>query len=651
MRNQLLRLLLLRAHASSQSRISQVQHLRSFTSPLLHPRAPCVTLEPFALRRHFASSPELAVEPPKPPSDQAILLGDVFAEPGKSNDEIKLDLDHKNVVVTHDLILSVLKNPNTAPDVAKRIFDWVLETQGEKLSSKSYNLMLGILGGNGFVKETWDMIGIMKKKGYGVLKGAFTRISEKFEKDGLTDDVEKLKDLYARGSASCEKNDAIGENAFEEVCSRVSKIIRREVWGDDVEKQLQELDVEFSSDLITRVLGNLEMEPNKALIFFRWVQESGSFKHDQRSFNAMARVLSKEEHTQKFWRVVNEMRSEGHDMERETYVNILERFVKRKMLQDAVDLYEFAMLGGNKPSVQDCTFLLKKIVVSKELDMDLFLKVVRVFKANGNVLTNANLDAVIKSLTSVGRMTEWNRILVAMEEAGYVPSGSSRSNIAFKLSRGGKTGEATEFVEKMVASEHSSDYSIWMSLIKGYCVARDLDEACNSFRKMVDKEGASSAGPALELLVGTYCRKNRPLDAYKFLMEMVNDKGLRPWHTTCKALNSKLLAKKHFKEALDVMNMMKHQDYPPDLDSFIGYLSRTGSAEDAVTFSQAMTSKRFPATSVFLQLFEAYLKAGRRSEAQDFLSKCPRHIKNHADVLNLFCSTKSGVTRTAAVAV
>ncbi|KAK4393247.1 Pentatricopeptide repeat-containing protein, mitochondrial [Sesamum angolense] len=263
MRNQLLRLLLLRSHASSQPRISQVHHLCSFTSPLLHPRAPSVTLEPFALRRHFASSPELAVEPPKPPSDQAILLGDIFAEPGKSNDDIKLDLDRKNIVVTHDLIVSVLKNRDTAPDVAKRIFDWVLESQGEKLSSKSYNLMLGILGGNGFVKETWDMIGIMKKKGYGVVKGAFTRISEKFEKDGLTDDVEKLKDLYARGSASCEKNDASGEKGFEEVCSKVSKIIRREVWGDDVEKQLQELDVGFSSDLVTRVLENLEMEPIK----------------------------------------------------------------------------------------------------------------------------------------------------------------------------------------------------------------------------------------------------------------------------------------------------------------------------------------------------------------------------------------------------
>ncbi|KAK6154939.1 hypothetical protein DH2020_009187 [Rehmannia glutinosa] len=547
MRNQWLRLLLIRCNTPSQPYISQVHHLRSLTSSLLHSRAPHVTPKPFVFSHHFTSSPELAVEPPKTPSDQATLLADIFATPGRSSDEIKLDLDLKNVVITYDLILSFLRNPDTDPDVAKRVFDWVLETQSEKLSSKSYNLMLGILVRGGFVKETWDMIGIMKKKGYGVVKGAFVKISERFQKDGLDDDVEKLKELYASGSASCKKTDGSKENAVD-----------------------LDMNVRYSSDLVTRVLENLEMEPNKALIFFRWVQESGLFKHDERSFNAMARVLGDEDHSQKFW---------------------------RKMIKDAVDLYEFAMIGANKPSAQDCIFLLKKIVVSKELDMDLFLKVVGVFKANGYVLTNANLDAVIKSLTSVGRMTECNKILVAMEEAGYVPSGSSRCKIAFKLSSGGKTDEALEFMNHVAAP----DFRTWESLVKGYCVARDLDEASNSFRKMVEKEGPSCAGHALDVLIGTYCRKNRPVDAYKFVLEM--------------------------------------------------YLSRTGSAEEATVFLQAMTVKRFPATPVFLRLFEAYFKAGRQNEAQNFLSKCPGYIKNHADVLNLFCSRNSRVTRNEAVSV
>ncbi|GER49235.1 pentatricopeptide repeat-containing family protein [Striga asiatica] len=643
MRNQWLRLLLTRFRTPSQPHASQV-HIRSFSSSFLHPRAPQATPKPFVFRQHFSSSPEHAVESSKPLSDGDTLLADIFARPGKSSDEIKLDLDSKNVVITHDLVLSFLKNPNTDPDAARRVFDWVLESQGEKLSSKSYNWMLGILGSRGLVKETWDMIGIMKRKGYGVSKGAFDRIYERFQKDGLADDVEKLKELYALGSASCKKDNPSKENDVGLTCSQISDFIRREVWVDDVEKKLQESNVKYSSDVVVNVLGNLGTEPNKALIFFRWVQESGLFKHDERSFNAMARVLAKEDHSQKFWKFVNEMRGDGHQIERETYVHILERFVKRKMMKDAVDLYEFAMTGGNKPLASDCTFLLKKIVVSKELDMDLFRKVVGVFKANGNVLTDANFNAVLKSLISVGRLNECNRILAAMEEAGYVPSGSTRSKIAYTLSSTGKSEEALEFVNNKAASKDTSDYKTWESLVKGFCVARDFDKASNSLREMIEKEGPTCAGKALHVLIGTYCQKNMPMDAYKFALDMANNKGVTIWNTTYKALTRNLLPKKHFKEALNIMSAMKKQEYPPDLDSFVKYLSRKGSAEESVEFLKAMTSKRFPPTSVFIRLFEAYLKAGRKSEAQDFLSQCPRHIKNHADVLNLFLSGNSGVT-------
>ncbi|CAA2990699.1 pentatricopeptide repeat-containing At3g02490, mitochondrial-like [Olea europaea subsp. europaea] len=649
MRNQWPRLLLLRCyHTRSQlciSRQSQVNCLPSFTPSFLYSRKPKVIPRSFILIRHFSSSSELAEES-KSTLDQAVLLlTDIFAKPGKSNDEIKIDLDSNNVDVTHDLVLSVLENSSATPDAAKRVFDWVLESKSKKLSSKSYNLMLGILGSNGFVNEFWDMVGIMKQKGYGVSKGTYAKVFENFEKDELYDEVDKLNKLFSCGSAGNKSS-----NAEEEVCQRVCKIVKQEVWGDDVEKQLRELNVEFSSNLVSAVLESLEVEPNKGLIFFRWIEESGLLKHNEQTFNAMARVLARVDYCDKFWKIVNEMRGAEYEMERETYVKGLRQFVNSKMMKDAVDLYEFAMIGENKPSIHDCTFLLKKIVVSKELDMDLFSRVVTVFKANGNMLTDANLDAVLKSLTSVGRIGECNKILKAMKEGGYLPSGYLQNKIAFQLSSGGKAEEALEFMDNMEASGTADDYKAWVSSIKGYCEARDLDKASDRFRKMVEKEGASSVVFALDMLSITYCRKNRAMDAFKLVSEMVNSKGLRPWHSTYKELTSKLLARKRFLEALDVMTLMKNQGYPPYLNPFIAYLSKVGSADDAVTFSKATSSKSLPSMSIYLRLFEAYFKKGRRSEAQDFLSKCPRYIRNHADVLNLFVSIKSkDAAETAAV--
>lgn len=586
-----------------------------------------IPYRPLTLRT-FSTS-ELALE--HKDSDQIAVLTAVFSNPNRTNDEIKLDLASNNVIITHDLVVRALRSFNTAPDAARRFFNWVSENESERLSSKVYNYMLGILGSNGFVNEFWSMVEIMRSKGYGVSRGTFNRAIERFEKEKLSGDVKRLKELY--GSE-------LVDNSSEEVCSRVCKLIRGNVWGDDVEKQLRESKLEFSSELISMVLEKLECETNKALIFFRWIEESGLFKHNEQTFNAIVRVLGRVESSEKFWKLVDEMRTAGFEMERETYIRVLDNFVKRKMIKDAVDLYEFAMVGINKPSSQDCTFLLKKIVVSKELDLDLFSKVLRVSTESGNSLTGANLDAILKSLTSVDRFGECNKILKAMGDAGFTPSHNQQSKIAFNLGSGGKDKESNEFMNYVESTVSSPKSKTWTSLIQGYCEAGDLAKASDAFGMMVEKEGSSHAGYALELLVSLHCRKKRAIHAFELVEKMVYEKELPVWHTTYKLLIGKLLAQRGFGEALHVLHFMKSQGYPPFLDPFIKYLSKTGSADDALAFTSAMTVKKLPSTSVFLNLFEAYFKAGRRSEAQDFLAICPKYIRNHADVLNLFCSMK-----------
>lgn len=594
--------------------------------------------------RLFSSS-ELAVEPPKDSSDNNLIvaLTDIFSRAELTGEKVKLELEANNIAISHDFVLSALKNLQCAPDVAGRFFSWISENEDEKkkLSSKSYNLMLSILGQNGLIQKFWDMVLFMKKKGYGVSKGTFVKALDKFEKDGLSDDVKKLKDLYASGSI---------DNSVEKLSSRVCRVIRQDVWGDNVEKRLSELNIEFSSELVSMVVGNIGLEGNKGLIFFRWVEENGHFKHDKCTYGAMASVLASEDSSVKFWRVVDEMRNSGYEMDKGTYVQILERFVKKRMIKDAVDLYEFAMGSATKPSPGDCTYLLKKIAVSKELDVDLFLRVVRISRENGHILTNSTFNAVLKSLTSVGRFEECNKILKAVK-ADFHPNSSMQSRIAFQLSRGGNTEEADEFTEDMEAAEHGLGYRTWSSLIEGYCLAGDLQMASTAYWKMVEKVGAPSTEYALELLVSSYCRKNRAVDGYNLVSRVVNENQLRPWHSTYKILIGMLLAQGGFREALDILPLMKNQGYPPYLEPFIEFLSKSGSPDDAITFSKAMTVKRFPSTPVFLKLFEAYFKAGRHSEAQDFLLICPKYVRNHADVLNLFCSMNSGDSAPAATAV
>ncbi|XP_058187829.1 pentatricopeptide repeat-containing protein At3g02490, mitochondrial-like [Rhododendron vialii] len=618
-------LLLLRFHSRSKN-------LHPPTPPpLSHPLPPRHLSTPLFHNPSFRpfSSSELAIEPKD--SDHVVVLTDIFSK-SSTSDEIKLELDSNNIVITHDLVVRVLQSLGLAPDAAWRFFGYVSERESERLSSKSYNWMLGILGSNGCVKDFWDLVEVMKRKGYGVKKGASVRALKRFEREGLGSDVEGLREIYASGSV---------DDSVEKVCSPVCKVVRGEVWGGEVEKCLRELNVSYSSELVSMVLGSLGSEPNKALIFFRWIQESNLFEHDEGSYNAMVRVLGREDCVEKFWRLVDEMRGAGFEMARETYIEVLGQFVKRKMIKDAVDLYEFAMGGANKPSIQDFTFLLRKVVVNKELDMELVLKVIQAFTEGGNVLTDSNVDAVLKSLTSVGRLGECNKILKAMEEGGFLPSDTLRSKIAFQLSSKGEKEEANEFVDTMEAFGSSSNNKIWASLVEGHCVAGHLDEASDCFQKMVEKEGGPCVAYAEELLVNAYCNKNRAMDACKLVIDMINEKQLKPSHSTYKLLTSKVLVQGGLKEALELLGFMKVDGFPPFLDPFIDYLSKTGTADEARLFLEGMTVKRVPSTAVFLRVFEAYLKAGRHNEAHNLLSKCPPYIRNHADILDLFFTMRS----------
>ncbi|KAL8113901.1 hypothetical protein AgCh_020983 [Apium graveolens] len=630
MRNQL-RLLLLRSRAnisrhSSQSSFQVHSSVlsRSLSSLSNSPAKPNLFQNPRFSNFRFFSSSEAAIE--HKDSDQVAIVTDVFAKSLK-NDEFKQELESNNVVVNHDLVLSVLQSGNVNVGVARKFFNWVSEVGNDKLSSKCYNFMLGVLGENGLVKEFWELVEVMKSKGYGVNRGTVVRVSKKFEKDGLRGDLGKLEELFASGSAG---------NSVEKICSRVSKLFRTNVWGDDVEKEL--MNVSYSSDLVGMVLEKLESDPNKGLVFFRWVEESGVFKHDEWTYNVMARVLGREGYTDKFWRGLDEMRGAGYQMTTETYVHVFNKFMKKKLIQDAVILYEFAMDSVDKPSMQACTLLLRKIVVGESPDMELFKRVVKKYKESRHVFISSDVETVLKSLTS---FKDCNKILKAMEEGGLSLNDDLQSKIAFRLSSEGEKDEAFEFIDIIEASGSGLNNQIWVSLVEGYYVAGHLDKASDCIRKMIEKEGTLSAGYPSGLLVTAYCSKNRAKEAFELLSVLVNEKQLKPQHTTYKALTKKLLVQGHFKEALNLLGLMKTQGFPPFLDPFVEYISKTGTVDDAVLLLKSMTVKRFPATAVYLRLFEAYIKAGKYDEAQSFLSKCPRLIRNNADVLNLFYSKQA----------
>ncbi|KAF9600667.1 hypothetical protein IFM89_011250 [Coptis chinensis] len=555
----------------------------------------------------------------------------------------------------------LLRRPSTSTlnslqgdvETARKFFHFVDETENERMFTfNCYYSMLGILGTSGkeYVHEFWRLLQVMKKKkGSGISKTTYDKVADSFQKDGLLDDLDKLKGMYSNSQA---------ENSMKQVASRISNVINEKDSFDfpsDVQQKILDINCIWSPELIKMVVEKVVGNPRKILLFFWWFQVTFSFKPDYFLYDAVVKVLAHSHNFRyigcmPFWRIVVEMKACGHEMEMETYSFVMLLFCKKQLIEDAVELYEYKMGSATKPPVQDGVSLFRNVVEwGRNLDMRLFSKVVETFTEGGYSLTTSILDEVVKSLISVEKVKECDKILKAMEKGGCVPSSELYNKIIYHLATVG--GEAVLMMSEMKASGHIPDSKTWTSLIFGQCVAGDVKKASNSVRTMVKNFGITDAGPAFEEVVNGFCQQRKTTEAYKFLFKTVREHHLKPQHSTYKMLIWKLLAEGRFNEALILLGLMNGHGFSPFLDPFIDHISKSGSGDDAISFLNAVTDKKFPSTSVVLRMIEAFLKVGRHSEARDCFSKCPSYVRNRTDVLKLFVAHEpEGVNATAVAA-
>ncbi|CAL5375022.1 unnamed protein product [Camellia sinensis] len=557
------------------------------------------------------------------------------------NDSYK-ELEHKlsntNPTLTHETVIYILKKLEKSPKKASNFFNWVSEKNGFKPSSAIYSLVLRIFANKESIKQFWATINKMEELGFYIDETTYLTILGVLRNSKMATDATAWTQLYNRMAK---------ENDLNGVVKKVVQVVTQSDWCGEVERELGEMKISVSDDLLLTVLKDLRGYPLKTLRFFKWVSECLGFEHNSVTYNAIARVLGQGDSIAEFWSTVREMKGLGHEMDIDTYIKISRQFQKNKMLKDAVELYELMMDSPYKPLVQDCSVLLRTIAVSGSPDMDLVFRVVKKHEAAGNSLTKSNYDGIHRSLTSIGRFDEAKKIVEAMKNAGYEPDNITYSQLVFGLCKARRLEEACKVLDVMEASRCVPDLKTWTILIQGHCAANEVDKALFCFAKMMEKT-FDADGDLLDVMISGFLSQNRIDGANKLLVEMVSKAHLRPWQATYKNLIQKLLEIKKLEEALNLLHLMKKHNYPPFPEPFVQYISKFGVVEDAVDFLKALTVKERPSVSAYLHVFKAFFQEGRHSEAKDLLYKCPHHIRKHVAICSLFGSAKSSSAATAA---
>ncbi|KAK0586761.1 hypothetical protein LWI29_011825 [Acer saccharum] len=548
------------------------------------------------------------------------------------SDDLENKLEELNKKLTHETVIYILKKLDKDPPKAYNFFNWVCEENGFRPSSSVYSMMLRVLVNKESLKHFWITIRKMKEEKCYIDEETYLSILGVLKKAKMGTDVAALNHFYDR---------MIEENAMDGVARNVVKVILGGEWGKKVEKELEEMKIEVSDNLVIRILKELRNYPLKVVRFFRWVGECSGYEHNTITYNATLRVLTRHDSIEEFWSVFEVMKKAGHEMDIDTYIKVSRQLQKCRMMEDAVKLFELMMDCPYKPSIQDCNLLLKSISSSDSPNLDLVFRVAKKYESMGNFLSKAMYDGIHRSLTSVGKFDEAEKIMKVMKNAGYEPDNITYSQLVFGLCKARRLDEASELLDEMEANGCVPDIKTWTILIQGHCAANEVDKALMCFAKLMETNCDADAD-LLDVLVKGFLRQNRVTGAYELLMGLVEKARLRPWQATYKTLIEKLLGVSKLEEAMGLLRLMKKQNYPPYPEPFIQYISKFGSLQDALEFLKVLSVKEYPSSSAYLHVFQSFFNEGRHSEAKDLLYKCPHHIRNDSKISALFGSAKRG---------
>ncbi|CAM0885745.1 unnamed protein product [Alopecurus aequalis] len=549
-------------------------------------------------------------------------------------------------IPTTESVLYSLRSLSKDPSLALAFFRRAAE-QGHPLGASAYNLMLRTLASRPAAARAhfWPFLRDMEAAGHSVDQGTYLAALSSFKKASLASDYASLAarlaqarlDALAAGNPVSAAADAVRALQSDDPSS-----------NSNLHKTLETVALPLTETAVAKVLREVRDHPAKALAFFRWAalpQNGAGYAHGSVAYNAMARVLGREESVREFWALVQEMNAAGFHLDIDAYVKLSRQFQKRHMMADAVELYERMMDGPYRPAQQDGPVLIRRIALGPAPDLELVYRVVRKFEAVYEFRTKEVFDGIHRALTSNGRFDEAAEVMEDMRREGHRPDNITYSQLVFGLCKAGQCDEAREVFDEMEAQGCTPDLKTWTMLIQGHCAAGEVDKALQYLTEMIDKNLDADAD-LLDVMVKGLCNQDKVDAAHTLFVEMVDKAELTPWQHTYKHIISELLRVKKLEEALKLLKSMKARKFPPFADPFPLQIAEYGTVEDARDFFKALkgSSDTYPAYTVYLHMFKSFFAEGRYSEAQDLMYKCPLHIRKHPEVTKLFESTKVDAT-------
>jgi pentatricopeptide repeat protein len=369
-----------------------------------------------------------------------------------------------------------------------------------------------------------------------------------------------------------------------------------------LEKNLDQLGFELTTDLVLNVLGRLHFEEKTSFRFFMWAGHQKNYSHEPCAYNEMIDILTSTKYKAKQFRIVCDML----DYMKRNNKNVVPVEVLLTILRNYTEKYLTRVQKFAKK---------KRIRVKTQPEINAF---------------NLLLDALCKCCLAEDAEGLFKRVKNKVK-----PDANTYNVMFFGWCRVRNPTRGMKVLEEMIQLGHTPDSFTYITAIDAFCRAGMVNEAAELFEFM-RTEGSTMSSPTAKtyaIMIGALVRNNRMDECFKLLEDMINS-GCLPDVSTFKELIEGMCSSGKIDEAYRFLQEMGNKGYPPDIvtyNCFLKVLCENKNSEEALRLYERMIEAGcFPSVqthnmliSMFFEMgdpdgaFETWYEMDKRGCAQD----------------------------------
>jgi pentatricopeptide repeat protein len=389
-------------------------------------------------------------------------------------------LDECGIDLSHDLVVDVLQRFKHARKPAFRFFCWAGQKPGFVHDSRTYNVMMNVLGKT---RQFETMVSMLEEMG---------------EKGLLT--IETFMIAIKSFAAAKERKKAVG--TFE-----LMKKYKFKVGVDTI-------------NCLLDTLGRAKLGKEAQTLFEKL---KGRFTHNLQTYTVLLNGWCRVKNLMEAGRVWNEMIEKGFKPDIVAHNIMLEGLLRCKKRSDAIKLFEVMKAKGPSANARSYTILIRDLCKQTKME-----EAVEYF--DEMIESGCQPDAVVYTclITGFGNQKNMDMVfglLKEMKEKSCPPDGHTYNSLIKLMTCRRMPDNAVRIYKKMIESDIEPSIHTYNMIMKSYFQTRNYKMGHAVWDEMIQK-GCCPDDNSYTVFIRGLISQGRSGDACKYLEEMI-EKGMK----------------------------------------------------------------------------------------------------------------------------